>query len=119
MEAFGHQSGTPVPRSTAPLLSLLASLLVPVPALAQAPTAMPLTDSAGAVAMACRVALALRPPAHRFRCNVERYQETVNEYVVRVHEQVPRGVPPLPFPRSEVRLSKREPSVTVTREPEL
>jgi hypothetical protein len=80
---------------------------------------VPATDSTHAVATACAVVLALRSPADRHQCDVERYRETGTEFVIRVHEQAPRGTAPLPFPRSEVRLSKRAPNVVVTREPEL
>jgi hypothetical protein len=106
--------------STARILAFI-TLLLPLPSVAraQAAAAVPIADSAHAVAIACAVVLALRPPAKRYRCQVERYQETPTGYVIRVHEQVPRGAAPLVFERSEVLLSKTEPSVVVTRAPEL
>ena len=78
----------------------------------------PIADSTEAVATACAVVLALRPPRQRYRCEVEAYQETPTEFVVRLQEQVPEGAPPLVFARSVVRFSKAEPSVTVRRVPE-
>jgi hypothetical protein len=80
---------------------------------------VPIADSAQAVAIACQVVLALRSPRKRYPCEVERYRESSTGFIIRVHERAPAGAPPLEFSRSEVRLSKTEPSVIVTREPEL
>jgi hypothetical protein len=116
-----RRSRTVPPLAPARLLVLLA-LLFPGSAAAQrpGPQGVPAADSAEAVATACAVVLALRPPAARqYRCALEGYQESETEYVIRVRERAPRGAAALPSPRSEVRLSKREPSVLVTREPEL
>jgi hypothetical protein len=105
----------------APIL-VFTALLSPVPAAgqAQAPAAArPVADSAQAVVTACAVVQALRPLVERGRCRVARYRETRTEYILRVREQAPPGAAPLDFGESEVRFSKTEPSVTVTRVPEL
>jgi len=105
------------------LALVCALMLLPSVSTAQATPARPLpvTDSAHAVTTACAVVQAIRPAAQRGRCRclVERYRETSTEYIVRVREQALSGAPRLDFEQSEVRLSKTEPSVTVTRVPEL
>lgn len=106
------------PLSAARLLALILCLFVPPCAAAQGPTAAPVTDSASAVAVACRIVLAILPSTRANRCVIERYHETATEYVVELRELPAAGGTAPVFPRSEVRLSKREPSVTVTREPE-
>lgn len=105
--------------STAPLFPLLSSLVLPPWLAAQTPAPVPASDSVGAVAVACRVILAIPPANRAHRCVIERYRETATEYVIVLRELPPPGGQAPVFPRSEVRLSKREPSVTVTREPEL
>ena len=119
MAAFGRAPGTRSPLSTAPLLALIPCFILPPSAAAQTPTAIPATDSAGAVQVACRVVLSIPPATPAHRCVIERYRETAAEYVIRLRELPPPGGDAPVFPRSEVRLSKREPSVTVTRRPEL
>lgn len=98
------------------------ALLAPASVAAQetSPATAPrIADSAQAVATACAVAQSLRPAAERYRCQVERYAETPTEYVVWVREEPAPGAPPLVFSRSKVRLNKTEPSIVVTRAPEL
>jgi len=119
MVAFGSTAGTDTLRSIAPLLTLILFFAFPPRAVAQARAALPATDSASAVATACRVIVAIAPAARATRCVIERYRETATEYVIRLRELPAPGAKAPVFPRSEVRLSKREPSVTVTREPEL
>jgi len=100
---------------------ILTALFLPSPAAAQArgQAAIPAADSAQAVATACAVVQALRPAAERYRCVVERYRELPAEYVVRVRELAPPGAPPLEFRFSDVHLSRTQPSVLVTRIPDL
>jgi hypothetical protein len=101
---------------------VFTALLLPVPAAAQArapAAARPVADSAQAVTTACAVVQAIRPLLERGGCRVECYRETRTEYIVRVREQVPSDAAPLPLAESEVRFSKTEASVTVTRVPEL
>ena len=119
MAAFGRTTGTRSSRSYASLLALIVYLALPPRAAAQGPATAPATDSVSAVATACRVVLAIPPATQANRCVIERYRETATEYVIQLRELPPPGGETPVFPRSEVRLSKREPSVTVTREPEL
>jgi hypothetical protein len=106
-----------------PILAVLAALILARPALAaaqiQAPVSPPVADSAQAVAAACAIVLGLRPRRPRPRCVVTGYEETATEFVVRVREEVAPGEAPPLFDRSDVRFSKKERSVVVTREPEL
>jgi hypothetical protein len=121
MVAPPRQERWRLPYLKAPTL-VVTALLLPSPAAgqAQAPTAAnPVADSAQAMVTACAVVQAIRPLVERGRCRVERYRETRTEYILRVHEQAPPGAAPLDFGESEVRFSKTEPSVTVTRVPEL
>ena len=100
----------------------VVGFLIPASLAAQATpgaAAQPIADSAHAVAAACAVAQALRAAAERSRCQVDRYTETPTEYVVWVREAPAPGAPPLVFSRSEVRLNKTEPSLILTRVPEL
>jgi hypothetical protein len=76
-------------------------------------------DSSWATGAACKVVLSLRQEPRRYRCYVESFKETPTEYVIRVQEVSLDGARPPPFHRSTVRLQKTEPSVTVTRVPDL
>lgn len=107
-----------VPRAFATLILLCLSS--PVTAQDTAATAVAFAmDSSRAAAAACKVVQSLREEPRRHRCHVERFTETAAEYVIRVRE-VPRdGTRPPPFSRSTVQIRKTEPSVTVTRVPEL
>lgn len=124
MDIPPHQECTRLPHPFAPLLTF-GALLLSAPAAAQErPRAAPETvaDSAHAVAIACSVVGALRPVTGRYRCRVESYAETSTEFVLRLREQAPSGaVPPVfaEFAEFEVRLHKSEPSVIVTRVPDL
>lgn len=113
--------GRTPPPSALPLSLALGALFLPMLAAAQSklPTSAPVTDSSEAVAAACAIVLGLRARAPRPRCDVSGYEETPAEFVVRVREEGAPGQAPLLFDRSEVRFSKRERSVVVTREPEL
>jgi hypothetical protein len=106
-----------------PIGPALAAMVLLFPDVAAAqgksPAAALVADSAHAVATACAVVQSMRPAAERYRCRMERYAETPTEYVIRVREEAPPGSAPLVFGQSEVRLSKSESSVIVTRIPEL
>ena len=105
-------------------LSVLAALfLCPVSTLDAQDTARTAAvwaaDSGRAVAAACKVVQSLREEPRRYRCYVEALKETATEYIVRVRE-VPRdGTLPPPLSRSTVQIRKTDPSVTVTRIPDL
>jgi hypothetical protein len=117
-----HRASTAGGCCTSSPMLVFTALLLPLPAAAQAPAraaARPVADSAQAVVTACAVVQAIRPLVERGGCRVERYRETRTEYILRVREQAPPGAAPLHFAESEVRFSKTEPSVTVTRVPEL
>jgi hypothetical protein len=109
------------PTSTSASILALGSVILPAAAVAQteSPLPPPYADSTHAVAAACAVVLGLRPRRQGRRCVVEGYKETATAYVVRVREDVEPGEASLDFNRSEVRLSKTERSVVVTREPDL
>jgi hypothetical protein len=109
-------------RPRGPALAGTVLLLTARSAWAQAApstSAVPVVDSAQAVAVACAVVQGLRRAAERYRCRVERYAETSGEYVIRVREDAATGSAPLDLSHSEVRLSKTTPSVTVSRVPGL
>ena len=105
-------------------LSVLAALfLCPVSTLDAQDTARTAAvwaaDSGRAATAACKVAQSLREEPRRYRCYVEALKETATEYIVRVRE-VPRdGTLPPPLSRSTVQIRKTDPSVTVTRIPDL
>lgn len=105
-------------------LSVLAALfLCPVSTLDAQDTARTAAvwaaDSGRAAVAACKVAQSLREEPRRYRCYVEALKETATEYIVRVRE-VPRdGTLPPPLSRSTVQIRKTDPSVTVTRIPDL
>ena len=121
MEVPPGQDFTRPAHPFAPILTF-GALFLSAPAAAQerprvAPR--PVADSAHAVATACSVVGALRPGTERYRCRVESYAETSTEFVLRLREQAPSGGVPPVFAESEVRLNKSEPSVIVTRVPDL
>lgn len=105
------------------ILAILALGILTRPALAAAqtksPVSTPIADSAQAIAAACAIVLGLRPRRPLHRCAVTGYEEMPTEFVVRVREEAAPGEPPIVFDRSEVRFSRKERSVVVTREPEL
>ena len=119
MAAFGRPHSIRPSRSTVPLLVFILWFAFSPAAVGQEPATVAATDSASAVATACRILLAIPPSTPSNRCVVERYEETPTEYVLRIRELPPPGGKPSVFSRSEVRLSKQEPSVTVKREPGL
>ena len=114
----------PRPPSHLPLSFPLAALvLCPISILSaqESTEAAPVwaADSGRAVAAACKVVQSLREEPRRYRCYVEALKETATEYIVRVRE-VPRdGTLPPPLSRSTVQIRKTDPSVTVTRIPDL
>ena len=109
----------PVPSILAILALGILTRLALAAAQAESPVPTPIADSAQAVAAACAIVLGLGPRRPLHRCLVTVYEETPTEFVVRVREEAAPGEPPIVFDRSEVRFSRTEQSVVVTREPEL
>ena len=102
------------------LAVLLLCLITPARAQDTVETAASFAiDRSRAAAAACKVVQSLRDNPRRYRCYVERFEETPTEFIIRVRELPREGTLPPPFTRSTVQIQKSEPSVTVTRVPEL
>ncbi len=102
------------------LAVLLLCLVTPVRAQGTVQSAAPFAiDSSRAAVAACKVVQSLRDDPRRYRCYVERFEESPTEYIIRVRELPREGTLRPPFTRSRVQIQKSQPSVTVTRVPEL
>lgn len=102
------------------LAVLLLCLITPGSAQGAAETAAPFAmDSGRAAVAACKVVQSLRDDPRRYRCHVERFEETPTEYIIRVRELPREGTLRPLFTRSRVQIQKSQPSVTVTRVPDL